>query len=65
MYIPLRNSYLMEALHALIENTTVEKVQNQTSLTFLGSTIIDLSSLNKYLKSEKFKLETPESIRTS
>ena len=39
--------------------------------TFLGSKtqkwrpILDLSSLNKYLKSETFKMETPEDIGTS
>ena len=75
---PLKNRYLMEALHALIQKNTVEKVlKNQTSLAFFNRLflvlkpnkkwrpILDLSSLNKYVKLEKFKMETSKSIRTS
>ena len=53
------------------------KVTNQRSLAFFNrhflvpkpnnkwTPILDLSSLNKYLISETFKMETPESISTS
>ena len=54
----------------------VELVQNQTSLGFFNRLflvpkpnnkwrpILDLSKLNLFLKAEKFKMETPETIRT-
>ena len=72
---PHRNSYLMEALHQLISKNAVEPVQNQTSLGLLNwlflvpkpnnrrRPILDLSKLNLFLKAEKFKMETPETIR--
>ena len=62
----------MGALHALIQKNVVEKVQNQTSLAFSNrlflvpksnnkwKPILYLSSVNKYLKLEKFQMETPE-----
>ena len=74
---PHRNSYLLEALHQLIDKNTVELVQNPTSLGFFNRLflvpkpnnkwrpILDLSKLNLFLKVEKFKMETPETIRTS
>ena len=74
---PHRNSYLLEALHQLIEKNAVELVQNQKSLGFFNrlflvpkpnnkwQPILDLSKLNLLLKAEKFKMETPETIRTS
>ena len=74
---PHRNSYLLEALHQLIDKNAVELVQNQTSLGFFNRLflvpkpnnkwrpILDLSKLNLFLKAEKFKMETPETIRTS
>ena len=74
---PLRNSYLLEALHQLIDKNVVEQVSNQTSLGFYNRLflvpkpnnkwrpILDLSHLNQFLKVEKFKMETPETIRTS
>ena len=74
---PQRNSYLMEALHQLIDKSAVELVQNPTSLGFFNRLflvpkpnnkwrpILDLSKLNLFLKVEKFKMETPETIRTS
>ena len=58
-------------------NLTVELVHNQTSLGFLNRLflvpkpnnkwrpILDLSKLNLFLKVERFKMETPETIRTS
>ena len=74
---PHRNSYLLEALHQLIDKNAVEAVRNQTSLGFFNRLflvpkpnskwrpILDLSNLNLFLKMEKFKMETPETIRTS
>ena len=74
---PHRNSYLMEALHQLIDKNAVELVHNQTSLRFFNRLflvpkpknkwrpILHLSKLNLFLKVEKFKMETPETIRTS
>ena len=72
-----RNSYLLEALHQLMNKNAVELVYNQTSLGFFNRLflvpkpnnkwrpILDLSKLNLFLKVEKFKMETPETIRTS
>ena len=74
---PHRNLYLLEALHQLIDKNAVELVQNQKSLGFFNRLflvpkpnnrwrpILDLSKLNLFLKAEKFKMETPETIRTS
>ena len=74
---PHRNLYLLEALHQLIDKNAVELVINQTSLGFYNRLflvpkpnnwwrpILDLSSLNKFVKTESFKMETPETIRTS
>ena len=74
---PQRNSYLLEALHQLVDKNAVELVRNQSSLSFFNRLflvpkpnnrwrpILDLSNLNFFLKSEKFKMETPETIRTS
>ena len=72
-----RNSYLLEALQQLINKNAVERVHNQTSLGFFNRLflvpkphnkwrpILDLSNLNLFLKTEKFRMETPETIRTS
>ena len=74
---PHRNSYLLEALHQLIDKNAVEPVYNQASLGFYNRLflvpkpnnkwrpILDLSNLNQFLKVEKFKMETPKTIRTS
>ena len=74
---PHRNSYLLEALHQLIDKNAVELVHNQNYLGFFNRLflvpkpnnkwrpILDLSNLNLFLKVEKFKMETPETIRTS
>ena len=71
---PSRNCYLVETL---IQKNVLEKVKNQTSMAFFNRLffvpnpnkkwrpILGLSSLNKYLKSEIFKMETPETIMTS
>ena len=66
----------MEALHQLIDKNAVELVQNQPLGVFnrlflvpkpnnKWRPILDLSKLNLFLKAEKFKMETPETIRTS
>ena len=72
-----RNSYLLEALQQLVDKNAVERVHNQTSLGFFNRLflvpkpnnkwrpILDLSKLNPFLKTEKFRMETPETIRTS
>ena len=74
---PHRNSCLLEALHQLMDKNAVELVHNQRSLGFFNRLflvpkpnnkwrpILDLSKLNLFLKVEKFKMETPETIRTS
>ena len=73
---PHRNSYLLEALHQLIAKNAVELVRHQASLGFFNRLflvpkpnkwrpILDLSKLNLFLKTRKFKMETPETIRTS
>ena len=74
---PYRNLYLSEALHQLMNKNTVELVQNQKSLGFFNRfflvpkpnnrwrPILDLRKLNLFLKAEKFKMETPETISTS
>ena len=74
---PHRNSYLLEALHQFMSKNAVELVQNKKSLGFFNRLflvpkpnnkwrpILDLSKLNLFLKAEKFKMETPETIRTS
>ena len=74
---PLRNSYLQEALHSLLQKQAVEKVRVQSSLGFYNRLfivpkpnqkwrpILDLSALNRFLKVKTFKMETPESIRLS
>ena len=74
---PHRNSYLLEALHQLLNKNAVELVLNQKSLGFYNRLflvpkpnnrwrpILDLSNLNNFLKTQTFKMETPETIRTS
>ena len=74
---PHRNSYLLQALHQLIAKNAVELVRHQSSLGFFNRLflvpkpnnkwrpILDLSKLNPFLKTRKFKMVTPETIRTS
>ena len=74
---PHRNLFLLEALHQLTNKNAIDLVTNQESLGFYNRVflvpkpnnkwrpILDLSNLNKFLKVEKFKMETPETIRTS
>ena len=74
---PHRNLYLLEALHQLLDKNAVELVKNQQSLGFYNRLflvpkpnnrwrhILHLGTLNRFLKTESFKMETPETIRTS
>ena len=74
---PHRNLYLLEALHQLLTKNAVEPVTTQKSLDFYNRLflvpkpncrwrpILDLSTLNQFLRTESFKMETPETIRTS
>ena len=74
---PQRWSHRLEALYQLTNKNTVEPVANQNSLGFYNRLflvpkpnnrwrpILDLSTLNTFLNTELFKMETPEIIRTS
>ena len=74
---PQRQSHLLEALYQLTNKNAVEPVANQNSLEFYnrlflvpkpnnrGRPILDLSTLNTFLNTESFKMETPETVRTS
>ena len=73
---PLRNSYPTEVLHACMQKNAVELVRTQKSLGFFNRLflvpkpnwwrpVMDLGTMNKFLKAEKFKMATPETIRTS
>ena len=74
-----KQSFLLEALYQLINKNAFEPVENQNSLGFynrlflvpkpnnLWRPVLDLSlsTLNTFLNTESFKMETPETIRTS
>ena len=74
---PARSRALSQALDALVEKLAVEKVVVRTSLSFYNRLflvpkpdnkwrpILDLSQLNLFLKTNTFKMETPETIRVS
>ena len=74
---PQRQSNLLEALYRLMNKNAVETVANQNSLGFYNwlflvpkpnnrwRPILDLSTLNTFLNTETFKMETPETTRTS
>ena len=74
---PQKQSHLLEALYQLVNKNAVEPVANQNSLGFYNQLflvpkpnnrwrpILDLSTLNTFLITESFKMETPETIRTS
>ena len=64
---PQRHSHLLEVLYQLTNKNAVEPVTNQNSLGFYNRwrPILDLSTLNTFLNTESFKMETPETIRTS
>ena len=72
-----KQSFLVEALYQLINKNAVEPVENQNSLGFYNRLflvpkpnnrwrpVLDLSTLNTFLNTGSFKMETPETIRTS
>ena len=74
---PQRQSHLLEALYQLTNKNALEPAENQNSLGFYNQLflvpkpnnrwrpILDLSTLNTFLNTESFKIETPETIRTS
>ena len=74
---PTNQSFLIEALYQLINKNAVEPVDNPNSLGFYNRLflvpkpnnrwrpILDLSTLNTFLNTGSFKMETPETIRTS
>ena len=74
---PQRQSNLLETLYQLMNKNAVEPVAIQNSLGFYNQLflvpkpnnrwrpIFDLSTLNTFLNTESFKMETPETIRTS
>ena len=72
-----KQAHLLEALYQLVNKNAVEPVANQSSLGFYNRLflvpkpnnqwrpVLDLSTLNTFLNTESFKMETPETIRTS
>ena len=72
-----KDSALSSSILDLLAKNAIEEVNKQDSLGFYSRLflvpkpgnrwrpVIDLSSLNQYLTVSKFKMETPESIRTS
>ena len=74
---PVKSLFLKEALISLQGKLVVEPVLVRSSLAFYNRLflvpkpenkwrpILDLSRLNKFLKTGTFKMETPETIRTS
>ena len=74
---PSKQAHLLEALYQLVNKNAVGPVANPNSLGFYNRLflvpkpnnrwrpILDLSTLNTFLNTESFKMETPETIRTS
>ena len=74
---PQRQSHPLEALYQLTNKNAVEPVANQNSLGFYNRLfllpkpnnrwrpVLDLSTSKTFLSTESFKMETPETIRTS
>ena len=74
---PFKQAHLLEILFQLVNKNAVEPVANQNSLGFYNwlflvpqpnnwwRPVLDLSILNTFLNTEPFKMETPETIRTS
>ena len=72
-----KQAHLLEALYQQVNKNAVEPVANQNSLGFYNRLflvpkpnnrwrpVLDLSTLNTFLNTESFKMETPETIRTS
>ena len=74
---PSKDQALATCIQSLLSKNAIERVENVKSLGFYSRLflvpkphqrsrpVIDLSRLNTFLHIEKFKMETPESIRTS
>ena len=74
---PSKDQALATCIQSLLSKNAIERVENVKSLGFYSRLflvpkphqrwrpVIDLSRLNTFLHVEKFKMETPESIRTS
>ena len=72
-----KDQALATCIQSLLSKNAIERVENVKSLGFYNCLflvpkphqrwrpVIDLSRLNTFLQVEKFKMETPESIRTS
>ena len=72
-----KDQALADCIQSLLSTNAIERVENVKSLGFYSRLflvpkphqrwrpVIDLSRLNTFLHVEKFKMETPESIRTS
>ena len=72
-----KDQALADCIQSLLSKNAIERMENVKSLRFYSRLIlvpkphqrwrpvIDLSRLNTFLHVEKFKMETPESIRTS
>ena len=72
-----KDQALATCIQSLLSKNAIERVENVKSLGFYnrlflvpkpderGRLVIDLRGLNTFLHIEKFKMETPESIRTS
>ena len=72
-----KQSFLLAALYQLINKNAVKPVENQNSLGFYNRLflvpkpnnrwrpVLDLSTLNTFLNTGSFKMETPQTIRTS
>ena len=68
---PSKQAHLLEALYQLVNKNAVEPVANQSSLGFYNRLffvskpnnrcrpVLDLSTLNTFLNTESFKMETP------
>ena len=74
---PSKDQALADCIQSLLSKNAIERVENVKSLRFYSRLflvpkphqrwrpVIDLNRLNTFLHVEKFKMETPESIRTS
>ena len=72
-----KDQALATCIHSLLSKNAIERVENVKSLGFYSRLflvpkphqrwrlVIDLSRLNTFLHVEKFKMQSPESIRTS
>ena len=72
-----KDQALADCIQSLLSKNAIERMENVKSLRFYSRLflvpkphqrwrpVIDLSRLNTFLHVEKFKMETPESIRTS